>query len=400
MNLLFFLVAIVLGLCAGTITGMVPGLHVNTLGVGMLAIAPFILEYFGPLAAAAFLIAMATVHTFVDAIPSLFLGAPDPAMALSVLPGHDMLNKGLGYRALKLTVIGGLGTFIICVASLPLLFLILKPVEPVLKSILPFILLFLVVVFIYREGNTRQRIWAAIVFILAGVLGLLTLNHLNIAQGLFPMLAGLFGISALLIAMQRQCSIPPQATEADVSFIQHIPNYLRAAISSLFVSVLPAVGASQAAYMAKGFQRSSDKEGFLVTIGGINTAAVVFTLSALILLGKTRTGIMVVLKEFLELDRASFIALIFVSIGAAIFGAVVALRIGKWFIKNMEKINYRKISLGIIILVSSLVALISGFLGLLILIVATAIGLLAPLAGVRRIHAMGCLVLVVLIQYI
>jgi len=126
----------------------------------------------------------------------------------------------------------------------------------------------------------------------------------------------------------------------------------------------------------------------------------VFTLSALILLGKTRTGIMVVLKEFLELDRASFISLIFVSVGAAIFGAIVALRIGKWFIKNMEKLNYRKISLGIIILVSSLVALISGFLGLLILIVATAIGLLAPLAGVRRIHAMACLIVPVLFFYL
>ena len=400
MNLLFFLAAIIAGMLMGTITGMIPALHVNTIAAGMLAIAPFILEYFGPMAAAAFLIAMATVHTFVDAIPSLFLGAPDPAMALSVLPGHDMLNRGLGYRALKLTVIGGLGAFVVCVASLPLLFLALKPVEPVLKSVLPFILLFLVVVFIYREGNAKQRIWAVMVFILAGVLGLLTLNHLNISQGLFPMLAGLFGISALLIAMQRRCSIPPQTTEAKISFTKHIPNFLRAAASSLFVSVLPAVGASQAAYMAKGFQKSNDKEGFLVTIGGINTAAVVFTLSALILLGKTRTGIMVVLKEFLELDKSSFISLVIVSIFAAIFGAIAAMHIGKWFIKNMEKVDYGKISLGIIVLVSLLVFLVSGFLGLLILIVATAIGLLAPLAGVRRIHSMACLVVPVLFFYL
>jgi len=35
-------------------------------------------------------------------------------------------------------------------------------------------------------------------------------------------------------------------------------------------------------------------------VGGINTAAVIFTLAALYLLGKTRTGIMVALNDFVK----------------------------------------------------------------------------------------------------
>ena len=80
--------------------------------------------------------------------------------------------------------------------------------------------------------------------------------------------------------------------------------------------------------------------------------------------------------------------------------AIVALHIGKSFVKHMRDFNYEKISLGIIMLVSVLVLLVSGWLGLLVLVVAVAIGLLAPLAGCRRIHAMGCLIIPVLFWYL
>ena len=405
--MLELILATLLGCLAGIVTGLIPGLHTNTLASGLLAMSAFFARY-DPLAVAAFLVSLATVHSFVDFIPSLFLGAPDPATALSVLPGHALMNRGLGYKALKLTIIGGLGTFIVCLLSLPLLFLALKPIEPFLKAALPFILLALSAVFIAREKSTQKRVWALIVFLLAGVLGLLALNHLNISQGLFPLLAGLFGLSTLLIAMRRRTLLPPQTAEAHVEVGgRHIFNYLRAAASSLFVSVLPAVGAAQAAYVAKGFSRSKDPEDFLMVVGGINTAAVVFTLAALYLLGKTRTGVMVALSEFVRWDAGGaiwasgdFFLLVLIAAVAAIVGATASAHIGKSFIRRMRMMNYKKISLAVILLVALLVLLVSGWIGLLVLIVATSIGMLAPLAGVRRIHAMGSLVLVVLMWYL
>ena len=54
----------------------------------------------------------AITHTFLDFIPSVFLGAPDGDTALTLLPGHRMVLAGRGYEAVKCSVIGSFGAVI------------------------------------------------------------------------------------------------------------------------------------------------------------------------------------------------------------------------------------------------------------------------------------------------
>src|SRR3989344_5136920 len=107
------IVAISIGVLAGIVTGLTPGIHINLVSVSLITISPFLLQYTSPLIITIMIIAMGITHTFLDAIPSIFLGAPDPETALLILPGHKMMLKGKGYEAVILTVIGSIISLIL-----------------------------------------------------------------------------------------------------------------------------------------------------------------------------------------------------------------------------------------------------------------------------------------------
>src|SRR3989338_8134090 len=100
------LIALVLGILCGIVTGLVPGVHVNMVSALLLSASPVLLLHVHPFIVAGFIVSMPVGHTFLDAVPSIFLGAPDADEVLNVLPGHRLLLEGKGYAAVKLTVIG------------------------------------------------------------------------------------------------------------------------------------------------------------------------------------------------------------------------------------------------------------------------------------------------------
>jgi putative membrane protein len=394
--------AILTGIVFGTLTGLVPGLHTNTVALIIAGASTILLTWFSPIAVASFLVAMIVVHSFLDFIPSIFLGAPEDATALGVLPGHLLLLKGRGFRALKLTIVGGIGTFLISLIIIPFVFLWLEQSYSALSKAIAPILIIFSILFILQEKQLNKILWAFIIFLLAGTLGLLTLSHISVKQPLFPLLSGLFGTSTLIISLLNKQKIPVQYTDDKINWLtnKRLLDYLKAALSSLFVSILPALGAAQAAVISRAFTKFKDKEDFLVIIGGINTAGALFTLTTLFLIGKTRTGVMAVLANIIDLSFRQYIFLLIVCFASMIFGVILSLKIGKFVAENISKVNYKKISLSIITFLSILALWFSDLLGVYILLLATCIGMLAPLAGVRRIHLMACLVVPVVLYYI
>jgi len=120
--LLAIIVFTLLGCLAGIITGLVPGVHVNTVAYMVLAsqaaLIALAMAFFGwasPTSSQLIVIVCALVignvitHTFLDFIPSVFLGAPEGETALSLLPGHRMMLEGRGFEAVKCSVIGSFG---------------------------------------------------------------------------------------------------------------------------------------------------------------------------------------------------------------------------------------------------------------------------------------------------
>jgi putative membrane protein len=183
----------ILGIAFGAIAGLVPGIHINLVSSMVLAGSSYLLGYFSVRELGVFIVAMGITHAFVEAVPSIFLGAPDDSSALIMLPGHKMLHKGLGYDAVRFATIGALGCLLSTLALFPVLLLVFPFLFATIKPVLGWLLLALVIVLIAKEKKDAWK--AAIVFSLTGLLGFIVLKKLTLEQPLLPLLSGLFGAS-------------------------------------------------------------------------------------------------------------------------------------------------------------------------------------------------------------
>ena len=114
--LLFAFYMCVIGAGMGTFTGLVPGIHVNTLALMLMAfsgpltdiISSFAPAELAPLLLSTCVLSAAVVHSATDFVPSVFLGVPDPDSVLNVLPGHRLLLDGKGMTAVRCAAIGSI----------------------------------------------------------------------------------------------------------------------------------------------------------------------------------------------------------------------------------------------------------------------------------------------------
>jgi putative membrane protein len=152
------------------------------------------------------------------------------------------------------------------------------------------------------------------------------------------------------------------------------------------------------------FRKEPEREQVIITLSAINTTNAFFVLVALFLILRPRSGAAIVVNQLIPVEQWSGVSmptkLIFLIIGglvAATLGFFLTLIIGKRFAKVFTKIPYRKIVTTIIIFIIVMVFMFTGVLGLFILAISTCIGLLPPFFGVRRSHAMGVLLVPVII---
>ncbi len=276
-------IALLLGILAGTITGLIPGIHVNLISLLLLSMSAFLLNVSNPLVISVFIIAMAVTHTFLDSIPSVFLGAPDADMALSVLPGHKLLLEGKGYEAVKLTVIGSLLSLITVIFLIPIILPFIPLIYEFIQPYIGYILIFVVIFMTLKENTIKNKLWALILFLMSGILGLLVLNMPNLNQPLFPLLSGLFGTSALILSLNQNVKIPKQ-TISETIFVEK-KNKIKAVTAAVFsgslTGLFPGLGSAQAAIIGMQLVGEIGNYAFMILIGGINTVNFVFSLATL-----------------------------------------------------------------------------------------------------------------------
>ena len=398
--LLEIFLAIIAGCIAGTITGITPGVHINLVSLLVLTASGFLLSFTSPIIIAIFIAAMAITHTFVDFIPSCFLGAPESDTALSVLPAHKYLLKGRGYEAVFLTVVGSLLSLFITIALIPILIFTVNKIYPILRDYIGYILLISVLFLILKERHSR--IWAFITFLISGVLGLAVFNFSLLKDPLFPMLSGLFGISILLISLKDNTKIPKQKiTTPYIDNKTNVKALSASVVTGSLCSFLPGLGPAQAAIIASSFTRKLGSAGFLIIVGALNTVNMILSFVTLYTINKARNGAIVIMSKIIESFNLNYLILIIGCIlVVAFFATLISLNLAKLFSKFMTKVNYKKLCIGIISVVVGLVILLTGLSGLLVLIVSTLTGLIPTLNGVGKNHLMGCLLLPVILFFL
>jgi TctA family transporter len=510
-----------LGSALGVVSGLIPGIHVNTLALLLLASYPALASLFSglcallgapvesvPLLVACVIVSASVVHSFVDFIPSVFLGAPDESEALSVLPGHRLLLAGRGIEAVTCAAEGSLvGAMVGLLLAVPLRLVMGPPVdlESKLAATVPFVLIGVVLVLVLSErgrsnveavidarrgavdcspslvsivcpvpvsGNSmtisgkvlqrgrdrfletsaglfrmllprrvrpegyatvrgtwrvernrwRGKILASQVMGLSGILGFIAMNARlpftdtfnGIGQSiLFPLLTGLFGLPTLLLSLTPR-PVPEQ--NAEVKNATDLASGAKGALAGLFAGWFPGITSTSATVLASVLNRrrrsESRDEGarrFVVMVSSVGTASAVFSLIALAVVGKGRTGAMLAVKSVLGTEgidavasfpSSSFTLLLLSVLVSSAFGYFVTLRLGKFVARRLGGADVRRLTQGILMFVVLLVVVFNGIPGLILLACATLLGLVPPTVGIGRVHLTGCLLLPLILFFL
>ncbi len=393
------ILALLAGILAGTFTGLAPGIHINLIAAILLSSLSS-LSSVPVLALAIFITSMSITHTFIDFIPSIFLGAPEEDTFLSILPGHEMLKEGLGYNAAIITLYGSLIAIPIFLFFTPFFIIFLPSLFTILKNFIPFILILLSSYLILRE---KEYILSFSVFLLAGFLGFFTFQ-LPVKEPLLPLLSGLFGLSSLIISLKEKQQIKKQKIsplkKIKLTKKEFLKSFLAAGISAPLCSFLPGIGSGHAATLGSEFIPQSRK-GFLLLIGSINTIIMSLSFVTLYAINKTRSGSAVAIKEILkEITLAHLTIIIIASLLAGIIAFFIGIKISKLFALYINRINYSKLTLLVIVILIIINLLFSNWLGLIVLITATSLGIYTILSNSRRINLMGSLIIPAIIFYL
>ena len=129
-----------------------------------------------------------------------------------------------------------------------------------------------------------------------------------------------------------------------------------------------------------------------------------FVLVALFLILRPRSGAAIVINQLISVEHwdalllpESLSYLLIAVLVAATTAFLTTCAIGKFAAKHFHRVSYKAMVKGIIVFIVVMVFVFTGWVGLFILAVGTIIGMLPIRLGVRRSHAMGCLLLPVIL---
>ena len=443
----FFLIILfcVLGVITGILTGLLPGLHVNNIALILLSLSSaiigafsFLFEYgisenFILILICVYIIATSISHTFHDTIPTTFLGAPEGDTALSVLPAHSLLLEGKGYEAVALSALGSYGAILFCFLLIyPIRLIIGEPLQfySTLQEIMLFILIAISILMIGTEKgkitafglkgkapSVIGMLFATFVFILSGIFGLVILDYpLDSPIGLsspvlFPALAGLFGTPTLLTSLMTKPAIPKQKIEkislSDDMKKSSILSVVTGSLAGILVSIIPGITSATGTILAMTARGESDKRQTIITLSAVNTACAFFVVVVLFIILRSRSGATLAAMELIAVEEWTSIMLptnlIYLLMTLLLGGTLsyfLTIKIGKIFASHFANVPYQLLIKLTITLIAILVFLFTGIMGLLILLVATFIGLLPVQWGVRRSHCMGILLIPIILYFL
>ncbi len=389
------LLFVLVGCFLGILTGLVPGLHVNTIALLVLAFSAQ-----GNMQAVLLIASMSIVHTFVDFVPSVVLGAPSNDTFLAVLPGHRLLLQGKGLLATRLTIIGGLSAGLMALAVAPLFVLFLEKGSEFLAGAIPFLLAAVLALMAFAEKG--KRTWTLTVIALSALLGLAALHgNLPIAQPLFCLATGFFGASTLLYSIGKKQRLCRQKIGS--FFIEKeraMKNAFLALLGGALVSLTPGIGSSQAAFLIRKIIGKIGTADYLILLGGVNTANMLLAFFVLFAWGKTRTGSAAAIKQLVAVEAEQLLFIAAACLFALGFAVIAADLIARAVLSRIHLIPYRKINFATLVFITLLVGFFSGLPGLAVYAVAASIGLVALNAKVRRSNCMAFLMVPTILFYL
>ena len=386
------------GVLLGTISGIIPGVHANTLAGVLLSLQIALLSFFGPLVLAGAMFAALITHTFVDSIPSTFLGIPDADTSLAVLPAHALCLEGNGEEAVRIAALGSACAMVIAVPLSIICFFLLPALQLYFDW---WIGILLIATMGYMIVTSECPGWALALFCVSGILGIFSLRYAFLSWHtlagssaiLMPLLTGLFGISVLLTASQG--TMPEQHFQGIRMEDRTIMKYSAlGTVAGVAVGWLPGLSTASAnGVLASLIGYEKNRRAYILATSAANTSNAFIGLAALFALSRMRNGVMVALSE-LPLPTMSELTVIGVLAACASYGITVVLSRSA---SRFNGIDGRSLNHAVIAFIVILCSILTGPFGVVILILATALGLVPYLVNVPRVYCMGAIIVPVIL---
>ena len=441
-----FFICTAAGWIFGLLTGMIPGIHVNNIAA-VLASAALILYSFGfsPISLSIIILSCAISHTFHNIIPAIFLGAPGEDTALAVLPGHKLLLAGEGMSAVRLSSLASAGSVLLSPILMTPAGLFLYKFYPILESYMGWILVVIALIVLLSEIKISKIISAAFVFLTSGLLGYLafgldgSLNPIILSSSvsvLMPLLSGLFGVPQIIVSMLTDSEIPSVSeiketfpkkmfykgtllgtvAGASVSWIPGVSSSVAAILSGIFTGKAaeyePDTRQIQNYFAEKEIEINYAKE-FIVVVSAINTANTIFGLLAFFVIGKSRSGAVVSIRDILSQANFQMTGgvfsqnmqeLFFLFYGVIMLSGLLSyfstIYAGKIIPKLFQKMNYKILSFLILLFLFGLTFLMSGSYGFILFSASVFVGFLPVILHVRKSNLMGVIMFPVMLYFL
>ncbi len=392
--------AVIFGIILGIVSGLTPGIHVNTFSAFIVSYSAFLRNFFSPEELAVVIFTNAVVHTFLDVLPSMFLGVPDEDTAIAVLPTHELVLDGKGIIATSISAYSSLFSFLISLPIFLLFMVFLHNVESYLTAITPFLLSAVSVAMIAGERGDvfggslsvwRKRALASLIFILSGLLGFFTFGDGDFI--LLPLLTGLFSSPTLIISALKGSKVPPQEVSLELPNLRDVTS---GSLAGALVSLFPGISSGIATVIASNHLK--DAKRIVSAISSANTANALLCFAVFLSIRRVRSGAVGAFQKLgvsLSITDITIVGLI-----SALSGTILTLIFGVMASRVVSKVDQLKLSSTVFVTLMILIYILTGTFGLLVFSIATLIGSLAVVFGVRRINCMGCLIVPTILLYL
>ncbi len=386
---------IIFGMVLGILAGLLPGLHPNSLSQLLTYVE---MDNFD----AAIMIAVsAAVNTVLSILPAIFLFIPDEQTVLSVLPGQRMVNEGNGLKAVWISGAAVLLSIFFMILFLPVSFFLTPFLYQTISPYIGLVLLTITIVYLFQEKVKEKIVSAFFIFILSGFLGWTLLSSTVLREPLFVSFIGLFALSSMIFAVNKtsipyQIWIKDQRIKNDLVFI-----VLVGVLLGGLADLLPAVGSPAQLATFVTPVAAIESSSFLALTSSISISHFVNSFVALNTIDKARIGPTVIIRNLIgKPDLQTTVFFILLSLSAIAISVAILWILTIPLIQFLRKTDLRLLNLGLFLYLAASIIFVDGLLGLFVAVVASAIGTLPVLLGVRRTHLMGFLILPTMVFFL
>lgn len=420
-GLVFMCVLVALaGVAISAVASLIPGLHIyNVIAITMTIVFGVfhLFEGMDPMVLTSFLIGLVVGFSLLFTISSQFFQPCDDSYRYIMLPHEKFLYERRGHEAVVMGAIGSLVAILVIGVGFPTIghyaAFFRDLLRPHLYWIVGAVIVFLLMTEWPKDPGTAptpvSRLldgWIPICmgyvcFLLASLMGMFIFYRTIIPtdatfQSLMPVFVGLFAIPSQLLTLMAAVKNPPQHVCKTVELYGEdvIRGSASGLVAGIFAGFTPAITPGPALLLSGHATVTGGDRQFMIGGGAgrvmyyVGTLLFFFMPGVFLRRGGAAINISLV---FIPETWGQFLTItgLIALTGAVSFVAVFGYsRLAIWIAR---KINYKWISLFGMIVMIALVGYVTGWQGLLILTVATIIGMVPNLWHTRRINLLACL---------